>query len=255
MALPNTARQLAAPMGLVVTLIVVASWYVTWSTSDSLMALMAMPSAPIGPVQLGLFFALITVMMIAMMLPSTLPMMIAFHSMTRIKSGPVRRGGSVDARPTVAFVAPYFLLWGAFGVVALLGLMTLGLMGPLRGPIALVPGVTLLAAGAYQVTRVKEACLRHCQSPLSFVMNHWRAGRIGALRMGLAHASYCIGCCWLLMIALFVVGSMSLLWMGALSVVIFGEKVGFGRLTFSRAVGALLTLLGGVVMAQFLFIP
>ncbi len=243
------ARQLTARMVLVVTLLTIVAWYVTWTTADPLMSLMMMPSALTGPIELGLFFVLITVMMVAMMLPAALPMIMTFHGRTRMNDSHI--DGSKDVTATVAFVTPYFLLWGGFGVVSLFGLTMLGVMGPLTGPIAIIPAATLFAAGTYQITRVKQMCLSHCQSPLSFVMHHWRGGRMGAMRMGLSHALYCLGCCWLFMIALFVAGSMSLLWMGALSAVIFVEKVGFKQLLFSRVFGAMLVLLGGVAVAQF----
>ncbi len=246
----NITRRLAAPTGLVIILVTGAAWFLTWKTSDPLMSIMMSPADLIGPLGFGLFFALITVMMVAMMLPAALPMIITFQAMTRTKGDePTKSKGIID---TLAFISAYFLLWGGFGVAALLGLMALGLMGPLTGPLVLFPAATLVVAGAYQITRVKEACLHQCKSPLSFVMSHWRSGRVGAMWMGLSHATYCLGCCWLFMIALFVVGSMSLLWMGALSILIFAEKVGVKQRIFSIAIGAALLALGGLVGAQSL---
>jgi len=116
----------------------------------------------------------------------------------------------------------------------------------MTGPLAFASAVTLVAAGLWQVTRTKEVCLTHCTSPMSFVLHHWRSGRAGAIRMGVRHSSYCIGCCWLFMLVLFVSGSMSLLWMGGLSVVIFAEKLGVRTTLFSRAIGVLLVALGAL---------
>ncbi len=209
------------------------------------MALMATPMSPGGTADLTLFFVLLVVMMVAMMLPSALPMVLTYHGLTRLEAG--RPTKPADLSATGAFTSAYFVVWGAFAVVALLGLMALGLLGPLSGTLAFVPAGVLVAAGIYQVTRTKEVCLHHCQSPMGFVMTHWRSGRLGALRMGLDHAAYCIGCCWLFMLVLFVAGSMSLLWMGALSVVIFVEKLGPKQLVVSRAIGVLLVILGGLV--------
>ena len=175
---------------------------------------------------------------------------------------PILRAASLKGRPTkpadllatTLFVGAYFLVWGTFGVLALAALIVVGLMGPFEGLLALAPAATLLAAGVYQVSRPKEVCLEHCQSPLSFVMHHWRSGRMGAVRMGLRHSMYCLGCCWLFMLVLFVAGSMSLLWMGGLSAVIFAEKVTTKRLTVTRAIGAVLLVLGTILVMRT-FIP
>ena len=121
-----------------------------------------------------------------------------------------------------------------------------GLLGAVTGPFVFASAVTLVTAGVWQVTRTKEVCLTHCTSPMSFVLHHWRSGRIGAIRMGFRHSLYCIGCCWLFMLVLFISGSMSLLWMGGLSVVIFAEKLGVRTILFSRVIGVLLVALGAL---------
>jgi len=242
---PTLLRQASVPVAVLVGLVTVLAWYVTWSTADLSMALMDPMMTPMGPSSLATFFVLLVVMMVAMMLPSALPMILAYRGLTRLEKGePVRRA---DTLGTVLFVLPYFLVWGGFSVVALLGLMALGLLGPFTGALAFAPAVVFLAAGAYQFTRPKEVCLSHCESPMGFVMHHWRAGRSGAAGMGTRHALYCIGCCWLFMIVLFVVGAMSLVWMGIVAVFIFMEKVGSGRFPVARAIGVLLLILGGIV--------
>jgi len=245
-AAPNLLRRLTIPVAAAVVAVVAFAWYVTWASSDLTMMLMA-PST-IGSTNLALFFALISVMMVAMMLPSALPMAIAYHGLTRLEHG--RQTKPADLWGTVAFVVPYFLVWGFFGVAALFTLMTLGLIGSmLMGPALLLSAGTLLVAGLWQVTRTKEVCLAHCVSPMGFVMQHWRNGRIGAMRMGFRHSLYCIGCCWLFMLVLFISGSMSLLWMGGLSFAIFAEKLGVRTLLFSRAIGIILVGLGVFVAA------
>jgi predicted metal-binding membrane protein len=235
-------RRVTVPAGLAVAAVVAIAWYVTLISADATMMLMA--PATVGSTGLALFFALLVVMMVAMMLPSALPMMLAFHGFTRLEAGRPTR--PADLVGTFAFVVPYFVVWGAFGVAGLLGLMSLGLLGPWIGWYVLVPAGTLLAAGAWQVTRTKEVCLNHCQSPMGFVVRHWRSGRMGAVRMGLRHAMYCIGCCWLFMLVLFVAGSMSLVWMGGVSLMIFVEKLGVRPLLVSRAIGVLLIALGSL---------
>ena len=247
---PNLLRQLTLPVAVAVSLVVAAAWYVTWSTSDLSMALTATPVGPVGTAGLALFFLILVVMMVAMMLPAALPMILTFDGLTRLKAG--RPGNPADRVATALFVAPYFLVWGGFSLLALVGIGTLGLMGPMMGPLVFLPAGVLVAAGAYQVTRAKEVCLTHCQSPMGFVMLHWRSGRAGAFRMGLRHAAYCIGCCWLFMLVLFVAGSMSLLWMGGLSLAIFAEKAGPRAAAIPRAIGVALVALGGVLAARAL---
>lgn len=237
------------PIAIAVAVVVAIAWIVTWATSDVMMSLPGLAMGPPGPVELAAFFFLLVVMMVAMMLPSALPMIIAFRGLTRLEGGrPVR---PADNLATALFVTPYFLVWGGFGVLALLGLIALGLIGsmegPMPGPIAIAPGFVLLLAGAWQITRTKEVCLSHCQSPMGFVMRHWRSGRLGAFRMAIRHSLYCIGCCWLFMLVLFVVGAMSLAWMGGLSVAIFAEKVGWREDLVRGGIGVLLVVLGAAV--------
>src|SRR5437879_2254389 len=215
-------RHLTVPVAAAVRLAVGAAWYAPWTSADIWTALTA-PSL-FRSTDLVLFFALLVVMMVAMMLPSALPMIVAFRGMTRLEAG--RPTKHADDAATALFIAPYFLVWGAFGVAALLALSALGLMGTMTGPLAFASAVTLVAAGLWQVTRTKEVCLTHCTSPMSFVLHHWRSGRSGAVSMGFRHSLYCIGCCWLFMLVLFVSGSMSLLWMGGLLVVTFAEQPG-----------------------------
>src|SRR6266705_1049232 len=210
-------RRMTIPIAVAVALVVAAAWYVTWTSTDFLMALMA-PST-IASTDLVLFFALLVVMMVAMMLPSAMPMILAFRGMTRLEGG----------RPTKPAV------------------IALDFMGSITNVLVFASAATLVAAGLWQVTRTKEVCLTHCTSPMGFVMRRWRSGRVGAWRMGLRHSMYCLGCCWLFMIVLFVAGSMSLVWMGGLSIVIFVEKVGVRPVLFSRAIGLGLVVLGALV--------
>jgi len=245
---PNLLRQLTAPVAVTVALAVAAAWYVTWSSTELMMGLMMPEMTASDPTALAAFLVLLTVMMVAMMLPSALPMILAYRGLTRLEDG--RPAKPADDVGTVLFVLPYFLVWGAFSVVALLGLMALGLIGPFTSTLAFAPAVVLLAAGSYQFTRPKDVCLGHCESPMGFVMRHWRSGRAGALRMGARHAMYCIGCCWLFMLVLFVVGAMSLAWMGIVSVFIFAEKVGSERFPVKRVIGVVLVVLGAIVAVR-----
>jgi len=167
-----------------------------------------------------------TVMMAAMMFPAAAPVLLlvgAVHDQRRA------RGGAFV--PTWIFAAGYLLIWAAIGI-ATYALVQLGSDLATRidagsrakwAPLAL--GATLGLAGIYQITPLKRACLGHCRSPFGFVMAHWREGRLGALRLGIVHGAYCLGCCWALFAIVVATGMMSLAWMILLTLVVFVEKV------------------------------
>jgi predicted metal-binding membrane protein len=174
---------------------------------------------------LGWFLGIWVTMMAAMMLPSVAPMVLAFARVTKERA---RRGQAVYV-PTWVFLLGYLAAWTAYGLLAY-GLFRLidavdgGVLAWDRaGPY--VAGGAIVAAGLYELTPVKDVCLRHCRTPLHFLLHGWHEGRLGALRMGTEHGLYCIGCCWGLMIVLFSIGVMSLLWMAMIAGVIFAEKV------------------------------
>lgn len=207
---------------------------------------MPMPVAavmPWAPAELALRLAMWWVMMIGMMVPSAAPMILTFAAINQRK-----RSRGQPFVPTAVFAAGYLMVWGGFSIVATVaqaGLEQAALMPPmsaLTSPI--VGGAVLVACGIYQLTPLKAACLRHCRSPLDFVLNHWRDGYAGALRMGLAHGAYCLGCCWLLMALLFVGGVMNLVWAGLIAGFVLLEKLlPFGQ-WIPRASGAALLLFG-----------
>ena len=178
------------------------------------------------PGSLGFYVVSWVVMMSAMMFPSIAPMAVAFASVQR------RRGdrGSVDRAVSLwTFLGGYLLTWTAFGLLAYglyAGVRSLSIpaLSWHRGGPYLAGGV-LLAAAIYQLTPTKDACLRRCRSPLDFVLTHWRDGPAGALRMGVLHGAWCVGCCWGLMAALFALGVMSLTWMLAIAGLIALEKL------------------------------
>jgi len=187
-------------------------------------------------------------MMAAMMFPAAAPMLLLFQTVYAKRHA---QGGAVV--PTWIFAAGYLLVWTAIGAVTFV-LVQLG--SELAGrfdtaeretwaPIAL--GATLGLAGLYQLTPLKRVCLDHCRTPLGFVMTHWREGRLGALRMGIVHGAYCLGCCWALFTVLVAAGVMSLAWMLLLTLIVFAEKVlPTGRRT-SLAVGVAFLVLGALV--------
>lgn len=172
----------------------------------------------------GWYLGIWVTMMAAMMLPSAAPMVLLF---ARVSGERARRSQSFV--PTWVFVAGYLAVWSAFGGIAYgvyRGVQSLdtGLLAWDRGG-PYVAGAALAAAGLYELTPLKNVCLRHCRSPIHLVLGGWREGRSGAFRMGAEHGAFCVGCCWGLMLALFALGVMSLFWMAVVAAVIFVEKL------------------------------
>ena len=200
---------------------------------------MAMPQMRAwGVVDLALVFVMWAVMMVAMMVPSASPLILMMAAANRR-----RREQDDPLVPTGLFLGGYLLAWTLFSALATVaqwGLHASALLSPaMVGTSPVLGGVLLLLAGVFQFTSLKHACLSHCRSPLGFVMGHWREGSGGAVRMGLEHGLYCVGCCWILMALLFVAGVMNLAWVAAISVFVLAEKV----LPHGEVVGKL----GGVV--------
>lgn len=166
------------------------------------------------------------VMMAAMMFPAAAPMLLLFR-----KVSAQRRAQGRAFVPTWVFAAGYLLVWTAVGgatwvLVRLLSDLAGRLDAGDRATWApLVLGAVLVVAGLYQLTPLKRVCLDHCRSPFGFVMHHWRDGYRGALRMGVVHGGYCLGCCWALFAVLVAAGVMSVAWMALLTLVVFAEKV------------------------------
>lgn len=169
---------------------------------------------------LWLTFMMWSVMMVAMMLPSAGPMVMAY---ARIASS---RGGHPAIRAWI-FASGYLAVWTLFSAAATaiqFGLMRWSLISNALVTTQLVSASILAVAGVYQLTPLKEACLGRCQSPIGFLMTHWRDNSAGALRMGVTHGAFCVGCCWMLMGLLFVAGVMNLAWVAAISALVLLEK-------------------------------
>ena len=187
---------------------------------------MMMAMAPMAwtPGYAVLMFFMWWVMMMAMMLPSASPMILLFARFNRSQ-----REKGAPYVPTAIFALGYLLMWAAFSLVAVAaqwGLERSGLLSSMMASTSVILGaVLLLAAGVYQLTPLKYACLKHCRSPLFFISHHWRPGDWGALRMGVEHGAFCTGCCWFLMALLFYGGVMNLFWIIGLALIVLVEKV------------------------------
>lgn len=193
-------------------------------------------------------FLMWAVMMVAMMLPSVAPMVLLYARTVRHRASIGRPGGSVGL-----FVSGYLIAWIAFSVLATFANWVLHSAGLLTSSMgrstAEAGGAVLILAGLYQWTPLKDACLSHCRSPVGFLADHWRDGSTGAAAMGIHHGVYCVGCCWLLMALLFVLGVMNLVWIVVLAAFVLLEKVVARGELLSRVAGAVLIAWGGWLIA------
>jgi predicted metal-binding membrane protein len=220
------------PSALVVAALV--AWIITYQRMHGMDA---GPGTDLGG--LGWYVGVWVTMMAAMMLPSVAPMVLMFARISEARASRRQATGI----PTWIFVSGYLIAWTLYGLVA---------FGVYRLARELAPhflawdhagryvaGGALALAGLYELTPLKQVCLRHCRGPIHFILGGWREGTTGALRMGAEHGAYCIGCCWGLMIALFALGVMSLIWMALIALLIFAQKVlpGGDRLAYLFAVG------------------
>ena len=216
---------------------------------DASMAAMGQPMMPM-PWTVATFGAMALMwiaMMAAMMLPSVAPMILLFAAIDRKRTEDSSLIGA-----TGLFASAYLLVWAAFSIAATsaqLGLQQVRLLSPAMatGSTALA-GALLLVAGVYQLTPLKQACLRQCRSPLDFLTRYWRKGALGALQMGLRHGLFCLGCCWALMALLFVGGVMNMFWVAALALFVLLEKIVPGGRSLGYAAGIGLILWGGTIL-------
>ena len=209
---------------------------------------MAMPQhQPWDAAHFTLMLLMWVVMMVAMMVPTASPMILAFNSFHRRR---VNQGNTV--LPTAIFLAAYVLVWSTFSLGAVLaqwGLHEAGLLSPMMVTTSpVLGGALLMIAGGYQWSGLKDACLNKCRTPLGFLLSEWREGRLGVLIMGLRHAMYCTGCCWALMALLFVGGVMNLLWVSAIAAFVLVEKIVPPRFHMERIAGGCLIIWGGYVL-------
>ena len=194
-----------------------------------------------------LMFAMWAVMMVAMMVPGAAPMILIFARMDRT------RGTGRPFAATTLFALGYVLVWAGFSMAATAmqwGLQNAALLSPMMVATGtILGGILFVAAGVYQWTPLKHACLRHCRSPLAFIVGHWRPGAAGAFRMGVGHGAFCLGCCGFVMGLLFVGGVMNLAWVAAVTVFIVAEKLAPRGEWVARAGGIAMVAAGAYLLA------
>jgi len=198
-----------------------------------------------------LMFIMWWLMMLATMLPSAAPMILLFAALTRSQ-----HGSTAPYASTGLFAAGYLAVWAAFSILAVAlqwQLSRLALLSPMMVATSTALGaILLLAAGVWQFTPLKQVCLRHCRAPAEFLTLHWRNGQGSAVRMGIVHGVYCLGCCWMLMLLLFYGGIMNIYWIAGLTTLVFVEKLApFGKWV-TGLVGAAFILSGALLSVQLM---
>src|SRR6185437_6254467 len=208
-----------------------------------------LPSAPVVAAGWATIVLMWWTMMIAMMTPSAAPLLLLY--------GRVLRQRVPEPRPEYAapivLAAGYLTVWLAFSIAASsiqIALQRAGLVSAtmLRSQSVALSAAVLMAAGVYQLSPLKYACLRRCRGPVEFLVRHWRAGRAGAFVMGLRHGAWCIGCCWMLMALLFVGGVMNLVWVALLALLVLVEKIAPVGVLASRLAGTALIVWGAATV-------
>jgi predicted metal-binding membrane protein len=227
----------------VLLVITAAAWvHVVWMAMTDDMAGMDMVMTPTLVEGLA-FVAAWAVMMAAMMLPSALPMIGLYAATQQSEARAVPR-----AAPVALFTLVYLALWAATGVPMYFASVALSALSPTTRAYGVA--VVLIVSGLFQVSPLKLVCLRHCRSPLGFLLGHWRAGWRGSLALGWSHAVYCLGCCWALMLVLVAAGSMGLIWVLLVAAMVAAEKVLPGGEWIARATGVALVVLGVAVAVR-----
>ncbi len=222
-------------IGALVLVVTFASLY-TISGAGLGMDEMEMPSMS-GAAYIYVLLVMWWIMMVAMMLPSAAPIILLTAALNRRSTSDRPPFGAVTF-----FTAGYLLTWFLFSLVAVAGQLVLDSNGLLSSEMqsnnSYLTAALLLAAGIWQFSSIKQACLRHCRSPVEFITRHKRPGNQGALIMGLHHGTYCLGCCWFLMALLFVGGVMDIYWIGGLALFVVIEKLYSHGVWFGRLSGA-----------------
>jgi predicted metal-binding membrane protein len=258
-ALETLLRRDRVVIGVALAALIGAAWLYLFHVASAMSDMarpdmpgmaMAMPAMHAWSwVEVGALVIMWAVMMVAMMTPAAVPMILMFVAVSRRRAAEGR-----PAVPTAIFVLGYLAVWTLFSVGAALAQAVLhaaALLSPAMAATSpLFAGGLLIAAGVFQWTPLKRACLAACRSPLSFLMTGWREGRGGAFVMGLRHGLYCLGCCWALMALLFVAGVMNLLWVAAIAVAVLVEKVVPRGDVVGRLAGVALVAAGGLLVAR-----
>jgi predicted metal-binding membrane protein len=240
-------RSLLLQRNIILALLIViaaAAWaMLIWQQMSMGMAM----NMPTMGMRAPLFLLVWVVMMVAMMFPAAAPMILAFH---KVQASKRARGETFVS--TWVFVAAYMLVWALSGVLAYAGAAgaeAFAVQAKLLGATAArIGGVLVVIAGAYQISPLKNMCLVKCRTPTTFILTSWRDGAMGALRMGLEHGFFCLGCCWLLFLVLFPLGIMNIAAMAVVTLLVFAEKALAAGERIAKWAGIALMLYGVTVL-------
>ena len=267
----------------------VITWLVSLQQYDTMMSTMMMFH---NPAALSLFTLIWTAGMAAMMFPAISPMVLLYDRMIKNKSNneaPSSKKGeakksllvgidnckeqekmkssvslwSTYSLKMILFVGSYLLVWAITGIAILVGwsipmnyLLAEPFTNNAQSLVDIIFGVLLVISGLYQFSPLKTKCLGYCESPMSFFMRRWRSGTVGAMKMGMYHGLYCLGCCWPYFLLMVALGWMSLLWMALFAAIIFGEKVWTkGGKWVARSVGVGFVILGALALLGMIEVP
>jgi len=241
------ARREPRAAGMLLVVMLFGWAFLIWAVMDMThpLARLMMPMDPAWSVSNGLaVFVMWAAMMMAMMLPAAAPMVLTFTHLCRRKR---------QTRRVWVFVAAYLTIWTAFSAAATAlhwALQVSDQITPMMASRSVwLTGILLVVAGTVQFTPLKEVCLRHCRTPMGFLLTEWRDGAAGAWRMGYRHGIFCLGCCWALMGLLFVAGVMNLAWVAALTAAVVIEKLHPAGVGIGKLLGGLLIVAGVVRLA------
>ncbi|UXU91173.1 DUF2182 domain-containing protein [Burkholderia sp. S-53] len=235
-------------------------WFYLWTGAGTGMSALEMTTVALFPHRLAddmgsmdpslpTVIVMWWVMMIAMMTPSAAPLVMLYRRVLRHHGA----DGSGAAFTSASLLAGYLTAWLAFSIGAALLQVLLQPAGLISAMMmwsksAVLSAVVLALAGLYQFSPLKRACLRQCRAPAGFLVAHWRPGVVGSFLLGARHGMYCVGCCWLLMALLFVGGVMNVVWIAALSLFVFAEKILPGGDLVGRVLGVVLIAWAGVTL-------
>ena len=243
--MPLPKRDFFAIVGSLVGITLLA-WAYLFSIAGDMSGMAAMQLPTWTAQYFLMMFLMWAIMMIGMMLPSVTPTVLIYSAVARKSS---TQGTPVAS--TGQFVSGYVAMWVGFSSLATLaqwGLEKAALLSPMMvSKSASLGALLLIVAGVYQWLPLKDKCLQKCRSPVDFISTHWQTGRLGALKMGLSHGGYCLGCCWALMGLLFVGGVMNLLWIAAITLFVLLEKILPLGDKGGRVMGVLMIVTGTVI--------
>ncbi|MGJ0396436.1 MAG: DUF2182 domain-containing protein [Methylocystis sp.] len=242
-----TAVHRNAILGALIALSIAAWILLIWQgAAHGADSRIASPSMGLGA---PLFLAVWLAMTVAMMFPAAAPMALTFH-----KAQSARRKRRQAFMETWVFLSGYLLVWIASGVVAYVGALAAEAIATRLDlsaqTSARIGGLTLVAAGLYQLTPLKDLCLTKCRTPMSFIMTSWREGPLGALQMGAIHGAWCLGCCWLLCAIMFPLGMMNVAALATVTLIVFAEKTLPLGAAVAQALGVIIFAYGLLIIIQ-----